>query len=78
MFFICNEGGVIRVNKYQKKLHKEIKDLLKVSPNGNYRGARKHLKRAIRHSYEPSPCSDCWSGCDREKKNKIVFCIDRD
>lgn len=66
------------MNKYQKKLHKEIKELLKVSPEGNYRGARKHLKRTIRYSYEPSPCSDCWSGCSREKKNKIVFCKDRD
>ena len=66
------------MNKYQKKLHKEIKELLKVSPNGSYRSARVYLKRMIKYSYEPSPCSNCWSGCGRENKNKIVFCKDRD
>lgn len=63
------------MNKYQKQFHKEIKELLtQVGPKGTYKGAKRYLKRKIRYTYEPSPCSNCWNGCNKQVLNKIVYC----
>lgn len=62
------------MNKYQKRLHKEIKEATNNS-GLRYKEARKTFKWLVK--YEPfSPCEDCDNRYCKRVMNKIVYCKD--
>ena len=62
------------MNKYQKKLHKEIKELATVC-NLSYKRANKTIN--ILKKFELyTPCEDCLNPSCRKKPNKIAYCKD--
>lgn len=61
------------MNKYQKKLHREVKEAIGSNTNFKYKIAKRILKLAIK--INPfTPCEDCVNMYCRRTKNKIVYC----
>lgn len=62
------------MNKYQKRLHKEIKEFV-ANKNLKYKDVRKAFK--VRAKYQLfSPCEDCDNRYCKKFTNKIAHCKD--
>ena len=63
---------MIIMNKFQKKRHKEVKEMSEVK-NINYSLARKVWNYSRKINYF-TPCENCCGDCNGRKPNKLAYC----